>query len=224
MAQARRTQGVGGLKLLPRQGPVARKGRGQPLRVCPPEGINGQRCPTKNGVLVPLPPWAKEPAAGAAEYSFGESSFLFAQKGTKNAPGFVSEERQRSSRQPRTPLRGTLPWGRSSHPARAVQGIADPSAPLPLAGGFGRAVRLDQKSAPGASSRRGWFGCGPVGTPAPTPNLWIFVGGWYPPLRNQRRGDLKKSGRVGDSLVQTAEMADQHLTNISGGGAVGILG
>ena len=25
----------------------------------------------KNGVLVPLPPWAKEPAAGAAELFFG---------------------------------------------------------------------------------------------------------------------------------------------------------
>ena len=65
---------------------------------------------------------------------------------------------------------------------------------------------------------------GPVGTPAPTPNLWIFAGGWYPPLRSQRRESLKKPGRVGNSRVQTAEMANQHLTNISGGGAVGILG
>ncbi len=54
---------------LPRQGPVARKEGHTPLRICPPEETNRQRYPTKNGVLVPLPPWAKEPAAGAAESS-----------------------------------------------------------------------------------------------------------------------------------------------------------
>ena len=52
----------------------------------------------------------------------------------QRSPGFVSKERQRSSRQPRTPLRGALSWGGSAHPARAVQLIDSASAPLPLAG------------------------------------------------------------------------------------------
>ena len=85
--------------------------------------------------------------------------------------------------------------------------------------GWTRKARLVQ-AAVGAGRNNG----GPVGTPAPTPNLWIFAGGWYPPLRSWQGGDLKKPGRVGNSRVQTAEMANQHLTNISGGGAVGILG
>ena len=59
--------GSGKPKHLPRQGPVARKEGWRPLKFCPPEGSSSRRGPTKNGVLVPLPPWAKEPAAGAAE-------------------------------------------------------------------------------------------------------------------------------------------------------------
>ena len=54
-------------KYSPRQGPVARKERRRPLKFCPPVETTSRRSPTKNGVLVPLPPRAKEPAAGAAE-------------------------------------------------------------------------------------------------------------------------------------------------------------
>ena len=54
-------------------------------------------------------------------------------------------------------------------------------------GNTGKAVRLDEESAPGACSRRGWWVIGgPVRTPAPTPSLWIFAGGWYPPLRKRK--------------------------------------
>ena len=60
--------GSGKPKLPPCQGPVARKEGKTPLKFCPPVENTGRRCPTKNGVLVPLPPWAKEPAAGAAEF------------------------------------------------------------------------------------------------------------------------------------------------------------
>ena len=119
-----------------------------------------------------------------------------------------------------------IPGSRSSQPARVVQLIAPASAPLPLAGQVRESpAGWTMESAPGTSSRRGGSGNGgPMRTSAPTPNLGFFAGGWYPPLRSQQRESLKKPGRVGNSRVQTAEMANQHLTNISGGGAVGILG
>ena len=60
--------GSGRPQLSPYQGPVAQKEGHTPLRVCPPEGTTYRRGPAKNGVLVPLPPRAKEPAAGAAEF------------------------------------------------------------------------------------------------------------------------------------------------------------
>ena len=60
---------------------------------------------------------------------------------------------------PGPPLRGTHSWGRSSHPARAGQGIAFLSAPLPLVGQFRESpAGWTMESAPGASSRRSWFG------------------------------------------------------------------
>ena len=62
--------GSGKPKLSPCQGPVARKEGKTPLKFCPPVENTGRRCPTKNGGLVPLPPWAKEPAAGAAKLLF----------------------------------------------------------------------------------------------------------------------------------------------------------
>ena len=48
------------------------------------------------------------------------------------------------------------------------------------------------------SSRRSWSGNGgPVWTPAPTPNLWFFAGGWYPPLRTDLSSKHKNVGATG---------------------------
>ena len=53
---------------------------------------------------------------------------------------------------------GRFPGSCSSHPARAGQGIAFLSAPLPLAGQFRESpAGWTMESAPGASSRRSWF-------------------------------------------------------------------
>ena len=91
----------------------------------------------KNGVLVPLPPWAKEPAAGAAEYYFcGGVPFCLPKKEPKMPRGLSPRSASTPVANPRTPLRGTLPWGCSAHPARAGKGIAVLSAPLALAGQF----------------------------------------------------------------------------------------
>ena len=73
---------------------------------------------------------------------------------------------------PRTPLRGTPPWGRSSHPARAVQSIAPASPPLPLAGQSKKTVRLDGKTRLVQAA---------VEAGADT------TGGWYPPLPPTRQ-------------------------------------
>ena len=73
---------------------------------------------------------------------------------------------------PRTPLRGTPPWGRSSYPARAVQSIAPASPPLPLAGQSKKTVRLDGKTRLVQAA---------VEAGADT------TGGWYPPLPPTRQ-------------------------------------
>ena len=73
---------------------------------------------------------------------------------------------------PRTPLRGTPPWGRSSHPARAVQSIAPASPPLPLAGQSKKTVRLDGKTRL---------------VPAAVEAGADTTGGWYPPLPPTRQ-------------------------------------
>ncbi len=154
------------LKPPSRQGPVARKERGMPLRVCPPEGTTCRRGLTKNGVLVPLPPWAKEPAAGAAESSF--SCSFQGWKEPKIPGGWLRGVQALQSPAPGPPLRETLPGSISSHPARVVQSIAPASAPLPLVGQWRKAIRLDQERAPGVSSRRSWA---------------VVAGGWgHPPL------------------------------------------
>ena len=85
----------------------------------------------KNGVLVPLPPWAKEPAAGAAESSF--SCSFQGWKEPKIPGGWLRGVQALQSPAPGPPLRETLPGSISSHPARVVQSIAPASAPLPLA-------------------------------------------------------------------------------------------
>ena len=157
-----------------------------PLRVCPPEGTTCRRGLTKNGVLVPLPPWAKEPAAGAAEYYFcGGVPFCLPKKEPKMPRGLSPRSASTPVANPRTPLRGTLPWGCSAHPARAGKGIAVLSAPL--AGQFGESLaswtgkaRLVE-AAVGAGLRDGrivsaptldlWYFPGPVRTPAPTEKL-----------------------------------------------------
>ena len=142
----------------------------------------------KNGVLVPLPPWAKEPAAGAAEYYFcGGVPFCLPKKEPKMPRGLSPRSASTPVANPRPPLRGTLPWGCSAHPARAGQRIVFLSAPLPLAGQFGESLaswtgkaRLVE-AAVGAGLRDGrivsaptldlWYFPGPVRTPAPTEKL-----------------------------------------------------
>ena len=122
----------------------------------------------KNGVLVPLPPERRNPPFGVLSND-GKNQRL---------PGTGSEECKHSSRPPPDPrYGGRFPGSRSAHPARAVQLIAPASAPLPLAGQSEKAVRLDEENAPGACSRRGWFGFGGRRNAAPTPSLWIFAGG-----------------------------------------------
>ena len=123
--------GSGKPKHLPRQGPVARKERWRPLKFCPPEGSSSRRG-RKNGVLVPLPPWAKEPAAGAAELS-PLCSFQ-GWKEPKIPGGWLRGVPALQSPAPGPPLRRTLPGSRSANPARVVQLIVPASAPLPLAG------------------------------------------------------------------------------------------
>ena len=54
-------------------------------------------------------------------------------RGTPQSDGRPAA-RSSMSAYPRTPLRGTLSWGGSAHPARVVQLIDSASAPLPLAG------------------------------------------------------------------------------------------
>ena len=73
--------------------------------------------------------------------------------------GLGSEECQHSSRPPPDPrYGGRFPGSRSANPARVVQLIVCASAPLPLAGFWKKAMLAGRKSAPGASSRRGWSG------------------------------------------------------------------
>ena len=122
---------------LPCQGPMARKEGQTPLKFCPPGGTSRQRGPTKNGVLVPLPPWAKEPAAGAAELP----RYVLSKDGkNQRSPGAGSEECKHSSRLPPDPgYGGRFPGECSATPARAVQLIDSASAPLPLAGRLGKA-------------------------------------------------------------------------------------
>ena len=72
---------------------------------------------------------------------------------------------------------GRIPGGRTATPARAVIGLPSVLRRCRWSGGFRKAVRLDQESAPVASGCRGWFGCGPVSPPAPTPNIVEVRGG-----------------------------------------------
>ena len=97
--------------------------------------------PAKNGVLVPLPPWAKEPAAGAAEFSFyGSVPFPAMGKVPKDRWGTPQSDWRRSRPvlhvgfPPGPRYGGRFPGGRTATPARVVQLIASASAPLPLAG------------------------------------------------------------------------------------------
>ena len=127
----------------------------------------------KNGVLVPLPPWAKEPAAGAAEPHF---CVLSSDGKNQRSPGFVSEERQRSSRQPQTPLRGTLPGKLFLEPGAG--GTVDCLRFCAAAAGWDISRKpggLDEENAPVATSRRGWSVIGGRMVSAPTqggPDNW----------------------------------------------------
>ena len=143
-------------------------------------------------------------------------AFLSDQKGTKESPGDAAIGP--AAKPPGPPCRLTPgPPLRGTHPGQ-----------LFLASGADDAVdcrpsRAAAAGREGSGERSGWMMearlvQAAVGAGSET------SGGWYPPLRKQRRGGSKKPGREGNSLVQAAEMANQHLTNVSGGGPVGILG
>ena len=88
-------------------GPSGPKGEGAATQVLPAGTILFAEGAGPNGVLVPLPPWAKEPAAGAAESSF---SCSFPQwKEPKIAGDWLRGVQALQSPVPGPLLRGTLP-------------------------------------------------------------------------------------------------------------------
>ena len=213
---------------------MARKGRGQPLRACPPEACFPPKGPEKTafwflcrrGQRNPPPGRWNSPFAGVCLSERSERHERIA-GGRRNRTGGKTA-RSSMSAYPRTPITGDA--SRAAVP-RIRRGRCSRLSPLPRRcrwpGGLGRAVRLDDGSAPGASSCRGWFRSGGRRNAL----LKSSRRGWFrnfgrmvsaPTEAAERRP--KKPGREGNSRVQTAEMTNQHLTNISGGGAVGILG
>ena len=84
------------------------------------------------GQRNPPPGRRNYPLAGCSFQQWKEPKIA---GGRRNRTGGKTARSSMSS-YPRTPLRRTLPWGCSAHPARAGQGIVVLSAPLPLARRF----------------------------------------------------------------------------------------
>ena len=179
MVKARRPQLEQQAKTFAVPGPSGPKGEGTTTHVLPAGTILSAEEAGRNGVLVPLPPWAKEPAAGAAELSFYESiPFCLPKKEPKMPRGLAPRSARTPVARPRTPVTGDA--SRQSSRASGAGGAVDcPRFRAATAGrDFGRTPgRLDEKGAPGACSRRGWFEFGGRRNAAPTPNLWSFAGG-----------------------------------------------
>ena len=110
-------------------------------------------------------------------------AFLSDQKGTKESPGAGSEECQHSSRLPPDPVTGDA--SRESFLEPGAGGAADcPRFPAAAAGWAirGKLGKLDGESAPGASSRRGWYVIGGRRNAAPTQGSGPGCrGGLWPP-------------------------------------------
>ena len=74
---------------------------------------------------------------------------------------------------------GRIPGGRTATPARAVIGLPSVLRRCRWSGGFRKAVRLDQESAPVATSRRGWSRCGGRRNAAPTQGMGVSLQEWF---------------------------------------------
>ena len=141
--------GNGEPKPLPHQGQVAREGSGQPLKFCPPEGTSHRRGREKRrfGSFAAVSKGTRRRGGGIL--LLRGCSFLFAQKGTKNARGLSPRSASTPVANPGPRYGGRFPGSCSSHPARAGQGIAVLPAPLPLAGQC-------RESCPAGRWKRAW--------------------------------------------------------------------
>ena len=150
MAQARRTWLERLARTFAAPGPSGPEGVRAATQDLPAERDFLPKGPGKNGVLVPLPPWAKEPAAGAEEQlSYGDVPFCLPKKEPKMPRGLAPRSASAPVANPGPHYGGRIPGNCSAHPARVVQLIAPASAPLPLAGqrGAGR---------PAGPGKRAW--------------------------------------------------------------------
>ena len=154
--------------------------------------------PHQNGVLVPLPPWAKEPAAGAAELP----RYVLSKDGkNQRSPGAGSEECQHSSRLPPDPVTGDA--SRESFLESGAGGTADCFPFRTAAAGWAiqrRPSQLDDENAPGACSRRGWYVIGGRRNAAPTQGPGPGCrGGLWPPVvyRQTKQHGISQAAPVG---------------------------
>ena len=130
----------------PCQGPVARKEGQTPLRVCPPDEISRRRGPSKTAFWFLCRRGQRNPPPGRRNSPF---AWVCLSERSERHERIAGGRRNRTGGQPPGPpcrltpgphYGGRLPGDGSAHPARAGQGIAFRSAPLPLAGqrGAGR--------------------------------------------------------------------------------------
>ena len=175
MAHARRAQGAGWAETSAKPGPSGPEEEREATQILPagrdflPKGPHPKR---RFGSFAAVGKGTRRRGGGTT--LIRRCSFLFAQKGTKNAPGFVSEERQRSSRQPRTPLRGTLSGQLFLEPGAG--GTVDCPRFRAAAAGWDfsrKPGKLEEKSAPVATSRRSGSGYGGRMVSAPTQRMGL---------------------------------------------------
>ena len=164
MAQTRRPRKERQAPTTARQGPVAREERYTPLRVCPPEGTSHRRGPPKTAFWFLC---RREQRNPPPERRNSPRCVLSKDGKNQRSPGAGSEERQRSSRLPPDPVTGDAFLKPFRESGAGGDRIVSASPPLPLARQSKKAVRLDEESAPVATSHRGWA---------------VIAGGWYPPL------------------------------------------
>ena len=161
-------------QLLPCQGPVARKERGKPLKFCPPEEFSCQRGRKKRRFGSFAAAGKGTRRRGGGTLHLRGCAFLSDQKGTKESPGdaaigpAASRPVLHVGFPPDPHYGGRFPEDRFVTPARVVTGLP----PLPRRcrwpGKGEKAVRLDEESAPVATSRRGWSVLGGRRNAAPT--------------------------------------------------------
>ena len=146
-------------QLLPSQGPVARKGRGEPLKFCPPKGIACRRGPSKKRRFGSFA------AAGkGTRRRGGGTPFLCSFQGWKE-PKIPGGRRNRTGGQPPGPpcrlspgprYGGRIPGDCAITPARVVTGLPPLLRRCRWLEVLGKFGKLDGESAPVATSRRSW--------------------------------------------------------------------